>query len=75
MFLIRIASSSRGDPNEYTQYTFFDMKKKITFNYPKSAAMGLFSKEFRNEIETTVVNEPSVFEPLKIYCMPSVFQM
>ena len=28
-----------------------------------SAAMG-----FKNEFETAVVNEPSVFEPLKFYC-------
>ena len=27
-----------------------------------------FSKELKNEFETAVVNEPSVFEPLKFYC-------
>ena len=32
----------RGDSNEFTQYTFFNIKKKITLNYPKSAAMGFF---------------------------------
>ena len=26
------------------------------------------SKELKNEFETAVVNEPSVFEPLKFYC-------
>ena len=30
--------------------------------------MGLFSKGLKNEFETDVVNEPSVFEPLKFYC-------
>ena len=34
----------RGDSNEYTQYTIFNMNKKNTLNYPKSAAMGFFSK-------------------------------
>ena len=34
----------RGDSNEYTQYTIFDIKKKLTLNYPKSAAMGFCSK-------------------------------
>ena len=29
----------RGDSNEYTQYTIFNIKKKIALNYPKSAAM------------------------------------
>ena len=28
--------------DEYTQYTIFNIKKKITLNYPKSAAMGFF---------------------------------
>ena len=32
----------QGDSNEYTQYTIFNMKKKITLSYPKSAAMGVF---------------------------------
>ena len=30
---------------------------------------GDFSKGLKNEFETAVVNEPSVFEPLKFYCM------
>ena len=30
--------------------------------------MGLFSKGLKNEFETAVVNEPSVFEPSKFYC-------
>ena len=30
---------------------------------------GLFSKGLKNEFETAVVNEPSVFEPLKFYCI------
>ena len=58
----------RGDSNEYTQYTMFNMKKKITLNYSKSAAMGIFSKGLTNEFKTDVVNDPSVFEPLKICC-------
>ena len=34
-----------------------------------SAARGSFSKGLKNEFETEVVNEPSVFEPLKFYCI------
>ena len=56
----------RGDSNEYTQYTIFNMNKKNTLNYSKSAAMGFFPKK---EFETAVVNEPSVFEPSKFYCI------
>ena len=49
--------------------SFSILKKKIKLNYPKSAAMGLFSYGLKNEFETAVVNEPSVFEPLKFYCI------
>ena len=37
-----LESPHRGDSSEYTQYTIFNIKKKITLNYPKSAAMGFF---------------------------------
>ena len=48
---------------------FFNMKKKNTRNYSKSAAMGFFSKGLKNEFERAMVNKPSVFEPLKFYCI------
>ena len=44
-----------------------NIPKKSTLNYSKSAAMGFCSKGLYNEFETAVVNEPSVFEPLKVY--------
>ena len=47
---------------------FFNMNKKNTINYPKSTATGFFSKGLKNEFETAVVNEPSVFEPSKFDC-------
>ena len=37
-----LESPHRGDSNEYTQYTIFNIENKITLNYPKSAAMGFF---------------------------------
>ena len=37
-----LESPDQGDSNEYTQYTVFNIKKKITLNYPKFAAMGFF---------------------------------
>ena len=45
------------------------MKRKNNINYPKSAAMGVVSKGLKNEFETAKVNEPSVFEPLRFYCI------
>ena len=44
------------------------LKNKIILNYPKFAAKGIFFLGLKNELETAVVNEPSVFEPLKLYC-------
>ena len=37
-----IESPHIGDSNENTQYTIFNIKKKITINYPESAAMEFF---------------------------------
>ena len=52
-----------------THSILFSIYTKNTLNYPKSAAMGFFSKGLKNEFETAVVNEPSRFEPLKVYCI------
>ena len=41
-------SPHRGDSNENTQYTIFNMNKKNTLNYPKSAAMEFFPKGLKN---------------------------
>ena len=35
-----LESPHQGDSNVNTQYTIFIIKKKITRDYPKSAAMG-----------------------------------
>ena len=77
-FVFSLESFHRGDSNEYTQYTIFNIKKKITLNHPKSAVMFFFSKRFNpvgfdtkcplgRDFEAALVNEPSVFEPLKFY--------
>ena len=60
-----LESPHRGDSNEYTQYTIFKIKKKIILNYSTSAAMAFFSMGPKIEFQTAVVNEPTVFEPLK----------
>ena len=66
--MFSLESPHRGDSNEYTQNMIFNIKKKITLNYPKSASMEFFSKGLKNEFETAVVNEPSVIMSLKFYC-------
>ena len=60
--LFSLESPHRGDSNEYTQYTIFNMNKKNTLNNPKSAAMGFFPLDSRMSSK-----QPSVFEPLKFY--------
>ena len=42
-----LESPYRGDSNKTIQYTIFYIEKKITLNYPKSAAMRLFSRDSR----------------------------
>ena len=67
--MFSLESSHRGDSKDYTQYTNFNIKKE---NHPKCSQIcsyGIFSKGLKNEFEIDMVNEPSVFEPLKFYCI------
>ena len=45
--MFSLESPRRGDSNEYTQYTIFNIKKKITLNDSTSAAMGFFPRDPR----------------------------
>ena len=45
--MFSLESPHRGDSNEYTQYTIFNMNMKSTLNYPKSVAMGFFPRDSR----------------------------
>ena len=65
--MFSLESPHYGISYEYTQHTIFNIKKKNHPYYPKSAAMG-FSKGLKYEFETAMVDEPSLFEPLKFYC-------
>ena len=73
-----LESPHRGDSNEYAQHAIINIKKKITLNYPKYnnvCCYGILSRGLKNEFETAVVNEPSVFEPLKFYCSMKNIEM
>ena len=67
--MFSLESPHGGDSNEVSQYTVFNIMKKITLNCLKSAAVGFFLKGLKNEFETAVVNEPPVFEPVMGYCI------
>ena len=50
--------------NEYTRYTICNIKKETYFKLSQTCSYGsFFSKGRKNEFETAVVNEPSVFKP------------
>ena len=66
--MFSLESPHRGDSNEYTQYTHFQYKhNKSPYIIPKLHLWD-FSKGFQ-KFETVVVKEPSVFQPLKLYCI------
>ena len=75
--MFSLESPHRGNSNEYTQHTIFNIKNKSTLNYPKYnnvCSYGIFfSKRLKNEFETAVVNEPLVFEPLRFYLFDFLF--
>ena len=48
-----LESPHRGVSNEYIQYTIFNIKKKITLNYPKSASMGIFFQGTKERVRNS----------------------
>ena len=46
-----LESPHRGDSNEHTQYTIFMIKKRITLDCPKSAAMGFFPRDSKTSLK------------------------
>ena len=66
--MFSLESLHRGDSNEYTQYTIFQCEKENTLNDP-ICSYGIFPQGPQERIPRAVVNEPSVFEPLKFYCI------
>ena len=64
-----LESPHGGDSNEHTQYTIFQYENEKHPRLSQICSYGIFSKGLENEFEIAVVNEPSVFEPLKFYGM------
>ena len=57
--MFALESPHPGGSNEYTLYTIFNIKWKITLNYHKST--GDFFKVHKHEFETAMVSEPLKF--------------
>ena len=73
--MFSLESPHRGDSNEYEQHINITIKEEIILNYPKYnnvCSCGIFPKGLKNEFQTAVVNKPSMFEPLKFYCIITV---
>ena len=66
--MFSIESPHRGDSNEYTQYTIFNINTKNRPKLSQICSYEEFSKGPKNEFKRAVVNESSVFESLKFYC-------
>ena len=64
-----LESPHRSASNEYTQYTIFNIRKYNHLKLSQICSYGIFCKGLMNEFETAMINEPSVFEPLKVCCM------
>ena len=64
----------RGDSNENTQFTIFNLKRENHPKLSKICSQVIFSKGLKNEFKAAVVNEPSVYEPLKFYCNRNIKQ-
>ena len=65
--LIRIASSRRFE-RVFTIY-HFQYKKENRPKFFQIFSYRFFSKGLKNEFETAMVNEPSMFEQPKLYCI------
>ena len=60
--MFSLESPYRGDTDEYTQHYFFSIKKEKHPNLFQICSYVFFvSKELKNEFDSAVVNESSVF--------------
>ena len=69
--LIRIASARRNRFSEAILLSKHNIPFSIKKRKPPLIILNLwdYPRGLKNEFETTVVNEPSVFEPLKVNCI------
>ena len=62
-------SPQRGDSNEQAHPIYHFRYEKRTSHCPNSAAMEFFFQGTQERVRKSLVNEPSVFKPLKSYCI------
>ena len=69
-----LESPHGGDSNANINLPFSILKKTITRTIP-NLQPGDYFRGLKNEYETAVINEPSVFDPLKFYCIREITQV
>ena len=67
--MFSLESPHSGDFNEKTQHAIINIKKGNHTRLSQICSYAIFSMGLKKEFETAVVNEPSVFEPLKFCCI------
>ena len=67
--MFSLGSSHLGNSYVYTQYTIFNIKKEKSPEIFPNLQLLDFSRGLMNVFEVAIVNEPSVFEPLKFFCI------
>ena len=67
--MFSLESPHRGDSNKYTQNTISQYEKGIHPTLSLIVSYEICSKGLKNEFKTAIVNVPSVFEPLKFFCI------
>ena len=58
-----------GDSNEYTQYSIFNIKKEKSPEIILNLQLWDFFQGTQESVPNSRGNEPSVFQPLKVYCI------
>ena len=66
--VISLESPQGGDSNVYTRCTISQYKKENHSKLSQICNYGICSQGPKNKFETVMVNELSVFEPLRFYC-------
>ena len=60
--MFSLESPHRGDANENTQYTIFIIKKKISLDCPKPAALGFRSYGLRKQVRNSHLSSTVVID-------------
>ena len=61
-----LESLHQGDSNEYTQYTIFSIKRKITLNYPKICSYGIIFQGTQERVQNSCGKRTISVQPTEV---------